>query len=78
MNTCAAKLANGATCGSDEECDSGFCNNGPSGQTCANRGAAAVGTRCLDDSDCASDECRNNVCVAGICGLYDPPAPPPM
>jgi hypothetical protein len=77
MNTCAAKLANGTACDSDEDCDSDFCEPGELRGTCASRGAAPDGARCINNSDCASDECRNNVCVAGICGLYDPPAPPP-
>jgi hypothetical protein len=78
MNICSQKLANGAMCMGDDECDSGFCQSDATGQTCATRGAgAAVGASCTGASDCESDECRDGVCVAGVCGLYDPPAPPP-
>jgi hypothetical protein len=74
---CAPQRADGATCADDGECVSGFCERTPDGGTCRARTLAPVGAACTDSNSCESDECRDGVCVAGICALYDPPAPPP-
>jgi hypothetical protein len=74
---CAPQRAAGAMCADDSECVSGFCEMTPDGGTCRTRSLAPVGASCTDPNDCESDECRDGVCVAGICGLYDPPPPPP-
>lgn len=45
--TCRAKLADGAWCLEDSQCQSGSCVNAVCGGACTN-----LGTACEDDSDC--------------------------
>lgn len=77
MGVCVAALANGDPCGSSDECDSGFCRFGTTTSVCAAAHAVNNGGACTDDAECVSGSCKADVCVPGICGVYDAPTPAP-
>lgn len=56
----AAKLADGATCSKDEECDSGFCD-GTTTKSCAAQ--RAVDEACTRNEGCISAACLKDKCV---------------
>jgi hypothetical protein len=69
---CAPQLMEGAGCSDNNECASGYCAM-RDGAFCSTPSRGPNGASCNIAIECESNECRDNVCVPGICGLYDPP-----